>query len=189
MAVRGLSARFMHMARGMSIDTQPSHPAVRVACIAAVAAVFLTLGHFGARIFLPTRVPGFSPSAGADEGTEFTGLSHTDPGEAGFPVPPSAEFVDAVGQANRTSSLMAVYRSSHMTPGQVAEYYTTEMARRGWKEDSRIANELNRHAPGIMLFFRHRHIECVVHVESERIGTGSRWGVIFGRKIFGGGKR
>jgi hypothetical protein len=171
----------------MSIDAQPSHPAVRVACIAVVAAVFLVLGQLGSRFFLGTRVPGIGSGARAGERTVFTSLSDPDARKSGFPVPESAEFVEAVGQANKQNAVMAMYRSDEMSTAAVAEFYAVEMAKRGWKEDSRIANELNRHAPGIMLFFRRKRIECLVHAEDD--GIGSKWVVIFGRKIFGGGKR
>ena len=149
--------------------------------------VFLAIGQLGSRLFRSTRVPGMGPRARGAEGTAFTSLSDEDTQKAGFPVPPSAQFVDAVGQARNTNSVMAMYRSGSLAPMQVVEFYCAEMKDRGWKEHSTVANELNRHAPGIMLFFRRKEIECIIHVEEE--GIGSKWVVIFGRKIFGGGKR
>jgi len=152
-----------------------------------VTVVFLALGQLGSRMFPRTGVSGFAPGLRAGERTKFTSLSDPDARKSGFPVPSSAEFIDAVGQASNTNSVMAMYRSDSMAPPQVAAFYSTEMAGRGWEQDSRISNELNRHAPGIMLFFRRKQLECIVHVEDDSIG--SKWVVIFGRKFFGGGKR
>jgi hypothetical protein len=158
-----------------------------VAGIAAVTVLLLAIGTIGSRLFTPPHVSGKRWDLRGAGRTAFTRVSDEEALRSGFPLPPSAQFVDAIGQVGNTRAVMAMYKTQSLTAGQVAEFYCTEMVKKGWLEYGPVSNELNRHAEGIMLFFRRKERECLVHIEEDGIGT--KWVIMLKAKILGGGER